>query len=118
MTQTTPMSIELLRNNIPNLFPKEILSEPWFVNYGNSNSSSDTIDKIPRHHKTGIKINAHEEENRATFKQALEAVNAGKFYGVGIVISNIIPFMVIDLDDCRNPDNGNINESEKKLLKS
>ena len=54
----------------------------------------------------------------ATFEQALAAYEAGEpaYDGIGFCFCSADPYVGIDLDDCRNPETGEIAPWAKKIL--
>lgn len=54
----------------------------------------------------------------ATFDEALAAYTVGGFDGIGFVFCSADPFCGIDLDDCRDPETGAVEEWARKLINS
>jgi putative DNA primase/helicase len=54
----------------------------------------------------------------ATFEDALAALTVGNFDGIGFVFCSADPFVGIDLDNCRNPVSGEIEEWALEILQS
>ena len=54
----------------------------------------------------------------ATFEQALAAYEAGEppYEGIGFVFCNADPFVGVDLDDCLDPDSGEVARWAQKII--
>ncbi len=53
-----------------------------------------------------------------TFEEAVQALKTGRYNGVGFVFCSADPFVGVDLDDCRNPETGEIAEWAQKIIDS
>ncbi len=53
-----------------------------------------------------------------TFDQAVRALETGRYSGVGFVFSSGDPFTGVDLDKCRNPETGEIEEWAAEIIAS
>ncbi len=51
-----------------------------------------------------------------TFEEAVEDVKKGRRDGIGFVFCSADPFVGIDLDDCRDPETGEVAEWAQKIL--
>jgi primase-polymerase (primpol)-like protein len=51
-----------------------------------------------------------------TFKEAIQALRTGRYDGVGFVFSSGDPFAGVDLDKCRNPETGKLDEWAEKIV--
>lgn len=67
-------------------------------------------DKPPFRVSDGRLCNSGKPEDLTTFEQAIAAVEAGRFDGVGFRFTDLDPFAGVDLDDCRNPETGEIEQ--------
>jgi primase-polymerase (primpol)-like protein len=52
------------------------------------------------------------------FEEAVRALETGRYSGVGFVFCSADPFVGVDLDDCRNPETGEIAEWAQKIIDS
>jgi putative DNA primase/helicase len=53
-----------------------------------------------------------------TFEEALQALETGRYSGLGFVFCSADPFVGIDLDGCRNPDTGEIADWAREIIDS
>ena len=51
-----------------------------------------------------------------SFEEAVQALETGRYNGIGFVFSSGDPFAGIDLDDCRNPETGELEEWAVKIV--
>lgn len=52
-----------------------------------------------------------------TFEEAVQALRTGRYDGVGFVFSSGDPYAGIDLDDCRNPETGELEEWAAEIVR-
>lgn len=64
--------------------------------------------KLPVSPLTNKPAKPNQSRTWATFPQAVTACNGTRYDGVGFMFSSSDPYVGIDLDDCRNPDTGNV----------
>jgi primase-polymerase (primpol)-like protein len=53
-----------------------------------------------------------------SFEEAVQALETGRYNGIGFVFSSGDPFAGIDLDDCRNPETGELEEWAEKIVEA
>jgi putative DNA primase/helicase len=53
-----------------------------------------------------------------TFDEAVQALKTGRYNGVGFAFCSADPFVGVDLDDCRNPETGEIAKWAQKIIDS
>jgi len=64
--------------------------------------------KFPINVRTGKKAEVDNPNTWASFEEAREAVLSGKYKGVGFVLTEDDPYVIIDLDHVIDPDTGEI----------
>lgn len=72
--------------------------------------------KIPIHpNNPGIQVSGHDRENHFSFEEAREISQREEGWGIGISIKGL-PVVLIDLDNVRKPDTGEIHPSVMPLV--
>ncbi|MGO9239515.1 MAG: DUF3987 domain-containing protein [Bryobacteraceae bacterium] len=66
--------------------------------------------KLPIDPRTGTMALSTNPTTWGTSQQAIDAAQQWSMTGVGFVFSDVDPYAGVDLDDCRNPDTGEITE--------
>jgi putative DNA primase/helicase len=51
-----------------------------------------------------------------TFKEAVQALEGGRYDGVGFMFCSADPFVGVDLDDCRDPETGAIEDWAQEVI--
>jgi putative DNA primase/helicase len=51
-----------------------------------------------------------------SFEEAVQALETGRYNGIGFVFSSGDPFAGVDLDDCRDPETGELEEWAEKIV--
>src|SRR5215203_5094238 len=74
------------------------------------------LTKVPYNAKTGRYASTADSRTWSTFPKALQAFQSGRWDGVGFVFSSGDPFFGIDLDDCRDPESGELEEWAQAIL--
>jgi len=70
----------------------------------------DKITKVPYDSKTGKKAKANDPSTWASFDKTWEAYESGRYTGVGFMLTESDPFCGWDLDHCRDPESGHIED--------
>jgi AAA domain len=73
-------------------------------------------DKIPYSVRTGLRTGYTLAENLVTYEEAIEAVERLGMSGVGFLLTPHCDVVGIDLDRCRNPGTGEIEEWAREIL--
>ena len=53
-----------------------------------------------------------------SFEEAVQALETGRYNGIGFVFSSGDPFAGVDLDDCRDPETGELEEWAAKIVEA
>jgi putative DNA primase/helicase len=53
-----------------------------------------------------------------TFEEAVQALKTGRYDGVGFAFCSADPFVGVDLDNCRDPETGEVAEWAQKIIDS
>ena len=77
----------------------------------------DRFTKVPYSAKTGTRASTTDSRTWATFPEALEALESGKYGGIGFVLSSGDPFVAFDFDDCRDPETGEVDEDVLQFIR-
>lgn len=72
--------------------------------------------KFPINARTGKKAEVDNPETWCTFEEAREAVLSGKYRGMGFVLTEDDPYVIIDLDHVINPNTGEILSWAQKII--
>ncbi len=96
-------TVEQLQN-----IPEEIRRRPQWVVHK---------DKIP-HIAGGVgRASSTDSLTWRSFGEAVQALETGRYDGIGFVFSSGDPFAGIDLDNCRNPETGELEEWAEKIVR-
>ena len=75
----------------------------------------EKITKIP-YQPNGYKAKPTDPQTWTTYNNAKSAVETGKFDGIGYVLTAEQGYICIDLDHCRNPETGDIDQWAKDII--
>lgn len=85
--------------------PEELKARPQWVVW---QAVGEKPDKVPYSARTGRKASSTDLMTWSTFEEALEACEHGDYDGVGYVFCSADPYVGIDMDDCRDPETGEV----------
>jgi putative DNA primase/helicase len=92
---------------IPENIPREFKDfDHWVVWRLEERDGEPT--KVPYSARTGKRASSTDSRTWATFFEALEALEDGRWSGLGFVFSSGDPFVGIDFDKCRDPETGEV----------
>jgi hypothetical protein len=98
--------------------PQELKEQPtwvcWRLEKRKNKKGEEKDTKIPVNPLTGIEAKTNNPKTWTTFQEALEA--SKRFSGIGFMFSADSPFCGIDLDDCRNPETGQITSEAQEII--
>jgi hypothetical protein len=104
--------------NLDNI-PKELMQYPQWVCWKAVPKADGKIDKIPIEAGTGKSAKSNDPSTWRTYQEAVSFYkkHCQKYAGIGFVLSETDPFVGGDLDDCRNPETGELTTKAKDVLK-
>lgn len=76
------------------------------------------IDKVPYTPGTEHKASSTDLMTWRSFEEAVEGYEAGRYDGIGFVFCSGDPFVGIDLDECRDPETGELEEWAQEIIDS
>jgi putative DNA primase/helicase len=89
--------------------PRQLKRRPQWVNWC-LEERGDELTKIPYRPATMSRASSTDLMTWGTFEEAVDALKSDRYSGVGFVFCSGDPFVGIDLDNCRNPETGEIEE--------
>ena len=87
--------------------PPFLRQRPQWVNWRYEERDGKQT-KVPYAPRTGRRASTTDLLTWATFEEAVEAYEAGTYSGIGFVFCSADPFVGIDIDNCRNPQTGEV----------
>jgi putative DNA primase/helicase len=87
--------------------PHKLKRRPQFVNWRYAWDGKKWT-KHPYNPRTGEKASSTDLMTWSTFSEVLDAYETGDYDGVGFVFCSADPFVGIDLDECHDPESGEI----------
>jgi putative DNA primase/helicase len=105
-------TVELLDN-----IPEEIRRRTQFVVY-KLEEREDKTAKIPYIAGGVGKASSTNSETWRTFEEAVQALHTGRYDGIGFVFSSGDPYAGVDLDNCRNPETGELEEWAAEIVRA
>ena len=112
MQATAVVSSPIIEN-----IPDEIRSYAHWVVYRLEERAGKTT-KVPYIAGGVGRASSTDSRTWRAFEEAVQALKTGRYDGVGFVFSSGDPYVGIDLDDCRNPESGEISPWAEKILSS
>jgi putative DNA primase/helicase len=108
---------------IPENIPEELTERPQWVCWRYEERSGKQT-KVPYTPDTGVRASATDLLSWRTFEDVVMSLDPERFPalrmpqydGIGFVLSSADPYVGIDLDDCRDPDTGEIAPWAQKIL--
>lgn len=107
----------------PNLdkISTELKALPQWVCWKLGGINNEKPTKIPVNSSTGANARANDPATWTTFEKTkeyyLKNCNGGGAKGIGFVVSKEDPYLVVDLDHCRNPETGIIEPWARDIIK-
>ncbi len=110
---TEPRHTEALLDNIP----EELRRRPQWVAWKLEERNGKAT-KVPYIAGGVGRASSTDLMTWRTFEEAVQALKTGRWDGVGFVFCSADPFVGVDLDDCRDPETGEIAEWAQKIIDS
>lgn len=94
-----------------NTIPEELRALPQWVARGR-----EPGDKVPVDPRTGRNASITDPSTWGTYEEATAAVQKHRLQGVGFVFTGNDPYVGIDLDKCRDPQTGKVEEWAQEIV--
>lgn len=101
---------------VPLRVPEELLNRHQWVFWKEVPSIKGKPDKVPHNPRTGAKASSVNRNDWATFQEATDACQRRDGAGIGYVLTKEDGIAVVDLDNCRNPESGEINHFAQGIV--
>lgn len=95
--------------------PEELRAFPQWVDW-RGEESRGRIAKVPYDAATGRRASVADRRTWCSFEEAVRAFKSGNFDGVGFVFSESDPYTGVDLDRCRDPQTGELEEWARAIV--
>jgi putative DNA primase/helicase len=112
MTEQSTATVEVIPENIPH----KLKRRPQWVNW-RYEEREGKLTKVP-YTVGGQKASSTDLMTWSSFEKALDAFESGKHDGVGFMFCSADPFVGVDLDKCRTPETGDIEEWAQDIINS
>ncbi len=114
VAQANPQDTAELLENIP----EELRRRPQWVVWKLEKRDGKST-KVPYRAAGGVgRASSTDLMTWCTFEEAVQALQGGRYDGIGFVFCSADPFVGVDLDDCRNPETGDIEEWAQEIIDS
>jgi primase-polymerase (primpol)-like protein len=115
---TTPAAAESGKiAPVPENIPVVLKERPQWVCW-RLEERKGKLTKVPYSPESFEKADSTDLMTWSTFDDAVAALTMGNFDGIGFVFCSADPFVGIDLDGCRNPETGEVEEWAQEILQS
>jgi P4 family phage/plasmid primase-like protien len=116
-----PTALQVCPENIPDELKARACWVVWhYVEEIDAESGEVGWDKPPRNVRTGRLASSTDAKTWGSYKEAMAAYRRGGLDGIGFVLSkceaHADPFVAIDLDKCRDPATGSIEEWALRIV--
>ncbi len=110
--ENTPERTEELLDNIPS----ELRRRPQWVAWRLEERDGKPT-KVPYIAGGVGKASSTDSETWRTFEEAVQALKTGRYNGVGFMFSSGDPYVGVDLDKCRDPETGELEEWAAEIVR-
>jgi putative DNA primase/helicase len=97
--------------------PEELKARRQWVAWKLEHRGSE-LTKVPYDPRSGRRARSNDLMTWVTFEEALAAVEAGHYAGVGFVLCSGDPYTGLDLDHCRDPETGEVAQWAKEIIET
>ncbi|SFL46312.1 hypothetical protein SAMN04487950_3873 [Halogranum rubrum] len=97
------------------LIPEELVDRPQWVCWRRAERDGKPT-KIPVVPGVGSFASSTDPETWGDFETAVEYLERGRADGIGFVFTEADPIVGVDLDDCRDPDTGDVDDDAKDII--
>ena len=104
-------TVELLAN-----IPEELRRRPQWLVWKLEERDGKPPTKVPYIAGGVGKASSTDSETWRSFDEAVAALKTGRYDGIGFVFCTGDPYASVDLDDCRNPETGELEEWAAKIV--
>jgi putative DNA primase/helicase len=101
----------------PDRIPAKFTARPQWVNWRYEERDGD-LTKVPYTPGAERRASTTELMTWRTFEEAVAAYETGRYDGIGFVFCSADPFVGIDLDNCRDPESGEIEPWAQEIIDS
>jgi putative DNA primase/helicase len=98
--------------------PERLTERPQWVNWRLEERELGKMTKVPYIPGTLRKASSTDLMTWRTFEEAVQALEGGRYDGIGFCFCSADPFVGIDLDDCRNLETGEISPWAEEIISS
>jgi primase-polymerase (primpol)-like protein len=106
---------QLTRQIQPENIPEELRRRGQWVVW-KLEKRDDKSTKVPYIAGGVVRASSTDLMTWCTFEEAVQALQGGRYHGIGFVFCSADPFVGVDLDDCRNPETGDIEEWAQEII--
>lgn len=96
--------------------PDILKAIPQWVVWAYRRRENGSWTKPPINPRTGKNASSDDPSTWTTFDVAVSAYRSGRYDGVGFMLTDDCPFAGVDLDDCRDPDTGEIADGVWEII--
>jgi putative DNA primase/helicase len=99
----------------PDGIPAELKRRRQWVNWKYAWNGKQWT-KHPHDPHSGRKASSIDPATWGSFEEVFTALRTGRYNGIGFVFDSADPFVGVDLDECRDPETGEINSEARRII--
>jgi putative DNA primase/helicase len=116
MTSVKPLPLAVSSGGIPAELKRLRQWVGWSYEYQPKRNAKKPWTKVPKNPATGSNASSTNPETWGTFDQAMARCQGQGLDGIGFVVTEYDAYVAIDLDGCRNSENGKIQPSAHNII--